>query len=227
MDIAESSQEPLICSLSGRFTFKDNDAFLQAIRDFVGQPAGQLVLDLTQLDFIDSFALGLFLVATEMAEAAGKVVIVRNPQGPVKRLFRLSRLEQILRIEDDEPAAPKPTPAPLTQLRQDLQVSGLVELEQGVVSVELSGRLTFVDHAVFMHLLESLAPETIRELHVGLSGLDFMDSAGLSMLLMIRDQLEAHLGKLVLVSPRGKVMQLLRLSSVDSLVSIIDPPKAL
>lgn len=225
MDIAESSEEPVICSLTGRFTFKDNDAFLQAIRDFVDRAATELVLDLTQLEFIDSFALGLFLVATEMAEAAGKVVIVRNPQGPVKRLFRLSRLEQVLRIEEDQPLLPKPPPLAMTQLRQDVQVSGLIELEPGVMSVELCGRFTFVDHVAFQQLLESLKPAAIRNLHVGLSGLDFMDSAGLSMLLVIRDFLEERGGSLVLVSPRGKVMQLLRLSSVDTVLSIIDAPK--
>ncbi|MBF0326606.1 MAG: STAS domain-containing protein [Alphaproteobacteria bacterium] len=225
MDIAETSQEPQICSLSGRFTFKDNDAFLQAIRDFVGRPAKHLVLDLSQLEFIDSFALGLFLVATEMAEAADKTVTVRNPQGPVRRLFRLSRLEQVLRVEDTIESAPMPTAAPPQNLRQDLQISGLIELEPGVMSVELSGRFTFADHAAFQHLMDCVKPEAIRDLHVGLSGLDFMDSAGLSMLLVIRDELEARNGKLVLVSPRGKVMQLLRLSSVDTVVSIIDAPK--
>lgn len=54
-----------------------------------------------------------------------------------------------------------------------------------------------------------------------LSGADFMDSSGLSMLVRLRDTARARGVALVLVDPSPAVRQLLELTRVDSLFTIV------
>lgn len=60
-----------------------------------------VVLDLRELEFMDSTGLRVILAARRRAEArAGRLVIVRGPE-PVDRVFRLARLERFLEFVDE------------------------------------------------------------------------------------------------------------------------------
>jgi anti-sigma B factor antagonist len=53
-------------------------------------PQEAVVLDLTNVDFIDSSALGTILRAAQQLEGAGKRLHVVAPEGPVRRLLEIT-----------------------------------------------------------------------------------------------------------------------------------------
>ena len=60
-----------------------------------------LVLDLSQLTFLDSTGLRAVVTADERARTSGRrLVIVRGPD-PVQRVFAITRLEERLEMVDD------------------------------------------------------------------------------------------------------------------------------
>jgi anti-anti-sigma factor len=60
-----------------------------------------LVLDLSQLSFLDSTGLRAVVTADERARSNGRrLVIVRGPD-PVQRVFAITRLEERLEMVDD------------------------------------------------------------------------------------------------------------------------------
>jgi anti-anti-sigma factor len=60
-----------------------------------------LVLDLSQLSFLDSTGLRAVVTADERARSGGRrLVIVRGPD-PVQRVFAITRLEERLEMVDD------------------------------------------------------------------------------------------------------------------------------
>jgi anti-anti-sigma factor len=64
-----------------------------------------LVLDLSQLSFLDSTGLRAVVTADERARTNGRrLVIVRGPD-PVQRVFAITRLEDRLEMVDDAQAA--------------------------------------------------------------------------------------------------------------------------
>lgn len=81
-------------------------------------------------------------------------------------------------------------------------------------------RLTFADRdpfdGVIDHLLARKAPRVV----IDLSQTGFMDSAGLGMLLTLRDRAERDGVEVALRSPRAGVRELLALASFDSLFAI-------
>jgi anti-anti-sigma factor len=61
-----------------------------------------LVLDLSQLSFLDSTGLRAVVTADERARSGGRrLVIVRGPD-PVQRVFAITRLEERLEMVDDD-----------------------------------------------------------------------------------------------------------------------------
>ena len=57
-------------------------------------PQGAVVLDLVEVEFIDSSALGTILRAAQQLEAAGKRLHVVVPDGPVRRLLEITGTAQ-------------------------------------------------------------------------------------------------------------------------------------
>jgi len=61
-------------------------------------PGGRLVLDLSEVAFIDSTALGTILKAAAQLDESGTSLEVVAPEGPVRRLLEMTNLTQRFRI---------------------------------------------------------------------------------------------------------------------------------
>jgi anti-sigma B factor antagonist len=68
-------------------------------------PGGRLVLDLSDVAFIDSTALGTILKAAAQLDESGTNLAVVVPEGPVRRLLQLTNLTQRFRMFASRDAA--------------------------------------------------------------------------------------------------------------------------
>jgi anti-sigma B factor antagonist len=68
-------------------------------------PGGRLVLDLSDVAFIDSTALGTILKAAAQLDDAGTSLAVVAPDGPVRRLLEVTNLTQRFRLFGTREAA--------------------------------------------------------------------------------------------------------------------------
>ena len=68
-------------------------------------PGGRLVLDLSEVAFIDSTALGTILKAAAQLDEAGTSLAVVAPEGPVRRLLEMTNLTQRFRLFSTREAA--------------------------------------------------------------------------------------------------------------------------
>ncbi|HVI50389.1 MAG TPA: STAS domain-containing protein [Candidatus Sulfotelmatobacter sp.] len=92
--------------------------------------------------------------------------------------------------------------------------------EGGKSVIECSGRLTFTNSSAFMRITEELRAADGKSWVLDLSRLEFIDSAGLGMLLMARDILGDHKGRLTLKAAQGQVAKALSLARFDELIQI-------
>ncbi len=91
---------------------------------------------------------------------------------------------------------------------------------QGGPRLTLHDQLTFGDRAAFDALIQKALAGAPTRVTVDMSGLDYMDSAGLGMLLTLRDQADRARAEIVLVRPQAEIMELLVLACFDSLFTI-------
>lgn len=84
----------------------------------------------------------------------------------------------------------------------------------------LRDQLTFADREVFDAVIDKLLARGRARLQVDMSQLDYMDSAGLGMLLTLRDRAERAGADVVLRRPKSEVRELLVLACFDTLFTI-------
>ena len=87
-------------ALAGKFTFPDNQVFRELLNEAarLSQPA--LEFDFDQVDFIDSAALGMLLVARDEVLKQGGHVTLKRPRGQVKKMFDISRFSALFTVID-------------------------------------------------------------------------------------------------------------------------------
>lgn len=83
--------------------------------------------------------------------------------------------------------------------------------------IDLKGRLTFSDYGTFRDITKLFGEHHNQSCMFDLSELEFIDSAGLGMLLIARDRLKSADGNIVLKGARGQVKQMLDLGRFDTL----------
>ena len=69
----------------------------------VEEGATTVTLDLRDVGFVDSSGLGALVAMHHFAEARDARLVVRGAPHHVRNLFSLTRLDDLLRIEDDRP----------------------------------------------------------------------------------------------------------------------------
>lgn len=94
-----------------------------------------------------------------------------------------------------------------------------IRTEAASTVLHMREQLSFADRSAFDGLIPSLLSPG-KAVTVDLSGLDYMDSSGLGMLLTLRDAAQKKGGNVSLRSPRGDVRELLTLSCFETLFKI-------
>lgn len=78
--------------------------------------------------------------------------------------------------------------------------------------MEISGRLGFSDSSEFRKRLNDLLARNVKSLSIDLARLDFMDSAGLGMLMVANTECRSREVALSLCNPQGEVKLLLQMT---------------
>lgn len=90
-----------VLHLSGRIAV---GADLEDLREAVAQALGlghpQVVLDLEDLNFIDSAGLGEMVASRRRARDAGKRLVLATPRGKVRDLMELTRIGELIETYD-------------------------------------------------------------------------------------------------------------------------------
>jgi anti-anti-sigma factor len=84
--------------LSGEFTFTDHIAFREMADRLFNTDDESLVIDLSNLEFIDSAGLGMLLIAREQAGKANRDLALRGPKGQVERMFAVTKFNTLFKI---------------------------------------------------------------------------------------------------------------------------------
>lgn len=85
--------------LSGRLEFTDHDRLRDIVSIIGDKGSTRFILNLEGLQFIDSAGLGMILILQEEAEQRGVKLVVRRPQGDVRRSIDLAKIGEIVDIE--------------------------------------------------------------------------------------------------------------------------------
>ena len=85
--------------LSGRFDFHANKAFRTAYDDLLKREGAEcLEIDMRDVEYMDSSALGMLLLLKERAEAADRSVILAHCRKPVREILDVVNFGKLFQI---------------------------------------------------------------------------------------------------------------------------------
>lgn len=91
-----------------------------------------------------------------------------------------------------------------------------------VYKIKISEKFTFSDHLEFKKILESFDGNAFKNMEIDVSGLEFIDSAALGLLLLLRERTAQSQVKLSLIKPQGQVQKMFRISRFYELFNIVE-----
>src|SRR5689334_7678156 len=84
-----------VVTLRGELDFASGEPLSSAFADLTPGPR-QVVVDLTELDFIDSSGVKMIVAAARAVEDAGGTFVLAAPRPTVRRVFEILHLEDVL-----------------------------------------------------------------------------------------------------------------------------------
>ena len=104
--------------------------------------------------------------------------------------------------------------------------SCVCDSESGIATVKLKGEIDHHSASVLRRELDGLIcrvrPKTLR---LDLSGVDFMDSSGLGLIMGRHALMQKSGGELVLFHPSPSVLRMVRLAGMERIIKIEMPKK--
>ena len=94
-----------VIKLPNRMTMAGAAAQRHALRDLVDSGRNRLVIDMGNVEFVDSSGLSVLVSAVKAARASGGDVVLLDLSGPVRSLIELTRLHYVFEIFTDMRAA--------------------------------------------------------------------------------------------------------------------------
>jgi len=94
----EKVSSHLIIKLDGQFDLHTAKDFKTKVTRYLNKEDKNLILDLETIDFIDSSGIGAILSIYKKVEKNGVELVIINISSPLKRVFELSGLLNIIRL---------------------------------------------------------------------------------------------------------------------------------
>ncbi len=93
--------------------------------------------------------------------------------------------------------------------------------EGTILKVNLNGRLTFTDNSAFQSILPTPGTTDVEHINLNLGDLDYIDSSGIGMLLVLKEKCDEVGANMTMSHPRGQVEKVLRVACIDRVIPIV------
>lgn len=97
--IKRANHKTVDIDLSGKFTFRDHEAFKDVLATIAAEASSQVVLHMHALQFVDSAGLGMLLLAHDEAAKHNRKITITGIQGQVKKMFDMTRLDRMFAVQ--------------------------------------------------------------------------------------------------------------------------------
>lgn len=89
----------VVIDLQGRFDFNAHREFREAVDQAIKEAANAVQVDLANVDYLDSSALGMLLMLRDKAKGAGKEVVLANAGGSVKQVIDIANFGKLFALK--------------------------------------------------------------------------------------------------------------------------------
>ena len=99
-------------------------------------------------------------------------------------------------------------------------------IEDGKIVVVIRGEMGFDDRSIFWSYIKDFQDSEIDLMVIELSGLEFIDSAGMALLLNASEQVAGSGKKITIKNPTGQVQKMFYVSRMCEIFEVIESPES-
>ena len=96
----EINNKKATLKLEGNFTYTQRKAFQEALKVVCSDPIEEIVIDLSQVAFLDSAALGLLMISHRQLDGEKRTLSLAYPQPTVRQILELANLHKTIPMID-------------------------------------------------------------------------------------------------------------------------------
>jgi anti-sigma B factor antagonist len=105
IDVAELSAGMFVATVSGEMDIATSPELISRLSTVRGPASYHVLVDLSQLSFIDSTGIKALVASAKTVESHGGTLVVVAPAANVRRVFDIVQLSEVLSIADSLDAA--------------------------------------------------------------------------------------------------------------------------
>lgn len=94
----EVHDKKVTLKLEGNFTYTQRRPFQEVLKTIGTDQVEEVVIDLSQVGFLDSAALGLLMISHRQLQADRRTLILAYPQPTVRQIIELANLHKTIPI---------------------------------------------------------------------------------------------------------------------------------
>lgn len=99
--ISDSNDDKgFVIAIKGEIDIYSAPGFKESISESIKDVDGDIILDCSELSYIDSMGLGILVGALKRVREKGHDIIIRNPRSTVRKLFKITGLDKAFIIEE-------------------------------------------------------------------------------------------------------------------------------
>jgi ribosomal-protein-alanine N-acetyltransferase len=90
---------PVVVTAAGEFDFESSDRLRSALMTAVQEFDGDVVVDLSRTEFLDSIAIGVLLQTWQRLRSLDRELVIRAPHGRIQRVLEIASIGEVVRVD--------------------------------------------------------------------------------------------------------------------------------
>ena len=96
------NEEQAVVTIKGEVDIYSVDQFRKSIEKSINQKTSKIILDCTDLSYIDSTGMGVHIEMRNKTMEMGQKIVMKNPKPNIKKLLSLTGVDKIIEIIEEK-----------------------------------------------------------------------------------------------------------------------------
>lgn len=102
--VSTTGTNPVVVTAVGEFDFESSDRLRSALMTVAQDYDGDVIVDLSRTEFLDSIAIGVLLQTWQRLRSLDRELVIRSPHYRIQRVLEIASIGEVVRVDDTSPA---------------------------------------------------------------------------------------------------------------------------
>jgi anti-anti-sigma factor len=98
--VTTSGTDPVVVTAVGEFDFESSDRLRSALMTVAQDFDGDVIVDLSRTEFLDSIAIGVLLQTWQRLRSVDRELVIRSPHERIQRVLQIASIGEVVRVDE-------------------------------------------------------------------------------------------------------------------------------